>query len=288
MKILILGASGAVGLPLYQKLSSMPGYSVHGTYNSNPVNEHDAAWHKYTMGETSIEHILQSVRPNIVISSLNGDFETQLAEHEKICEHIKNTGGRLIFISTANVFDGDVTGGHSEIKKPHPASRYGIFKYKCEKLIQEVLPADSLIIRIPKVVDTATVNAWLDQARTGSPAIYNNLRLSLNSAGSIANAIAHCIATNTNGVVHLTSHDSMTFASIIEMLCGNYSMQNGEPLSVFGGPSLDLSISEYCKMLSIDGGVLHGERNEIDLSLASVNTEIASLFDISCAEVLRL
>jgi len=279
MKILIFGASGTVGRPLFNVLTEK--YEVYGTFNKNkPYGIIDKYWHKYDMTDsTPINAIFETIKPDLIISSLTGDFGQQLAAHKEMAAYLQ-VSGRIIFISTANVFDGDVKGKHSENSAPHPISSYGKFKQTCENLLQAALGNRCLIIRLPKIMDKATAEKWLTQAETGNPPIYENLYLSFNTAKNVASAINHCVDIGKTGLLHLTSNDDISINDCMQLLLtqknktAEYTPQR-------------LTTESYCNLLGCQDISLlrHGGDNKFRLSMVCTDADV-NQFNITCKEVL--
>jgi len=272
MKILILGASGTVGNPLFHTLKCETDYEIHGTFHKNkPTDAVSNHWHEYnTADNTRLKSILKSINPDIIISSLNANFEEQLDAHK----HIQETKAHIIFISTANVFDGDIRGGHTEDKATYPISNYGKFKETCEAMFPK-----GLIIRLPKILDAATVEKWTHDALTGQSPIYSNLYMSLNTPQNVADAIKFCIDTGKMGTLHLTSTDSISIdCAVRQMLAHKGIPANYTPA--------ELSIQSYCNLLGCHNPeqLRHNNDNTFRLGLTSKNRDIISRFQISCAE----
>ncbi|MCL2284961.1 MAG: sugar nucleotide-binding protein [Firmicutes bacterium] len=281
MKILILGASGTVGLPLFNKLSQK--YEVHGSFNRNkPECAQNDYWHKFDISDiSSLDIILQAIKPHMVISSLTGNFEQQILIHQRLNEYLQTTGGRVIFISTANVFDGDVTGQHAEMDAPYPISGYGKFKQACEELLQAGLGDNCLIIRLPKIIDSETAEQWLKQAETGDPPVYANLYMSFNTPENVANATAYCVAAGKHGVLHLTSRDSISISQCMDILLANANKKNGYTPQ-------ELTVESFCALLGCEDTALlrHNSDGQFRMELICTDPEILSRFGISCNDVL--
>ena len=297
MKILILGASGTVGKPLFYTLSEK--YEVHGTFNRNkPTDVPDAYLHKFDISDiASLDAILSAVKPNLIISSLAGNFEQQLEIHKHLEKYLWEADGRMIFISTANVFDGDVTGQHSEAKAPHPISQYGKFKQACEALLQMGLGDRCLIVRLPKIMDNKTAAQFLKQAETGDPPVYENLYMSFNTAKNVANAIKYCVDTDKCGVLHLTSHDSISISECMELLLAQadkearlrarFVQNNFLADKKAGYTPQRLTVDSFCALLGCDDLSLlrHNTDNEFRMDLVCTDVNISARFGISCKEI---
>ena len=271
-KILILGASGVVGKPLFDTLKA--DYDVHGTYNRNkPVHACDNHWHHYDTAATSrLKAIMDEVAPDLVISSLNANFEQQLEAHKFLC----STSVQVVFISTANVFDGDIRGQHPESKATYPVSRYGRFKQACEAMFPS-----SLVIRLPKILDPATIDKWIQDAITGQPTIYSNLFVNFNTPENVANAIKYCVDVGMTGVQHLVSADCITVEDAVKHVLALRGT------SAEYTPAL-LTIESYCELLGCDDPKLlrHSGDNIFNLGMICTNDDILSRFSITCADAI--
>jgi len=82
---------------------------------------------------------LNTLKPEIVISCLRGNYDEQLILHTEISKYLKKSNGRLYFCSTTNVFDNDLSKPHYEDNMPSSCTEYGQFKIECEKRIIDIL-----------------------------------------------------------------------------------------------------------------------------------------------------
>ena len=112
-RILILGATGTVGTAIYRQLSQEKDWEIWGTYCSSKQKDSSMLRFSVEMPD-KIHSLLGQVRPDLVISSLRGNFDRQLTVHESIAGYLSANGGKIIFISTANVFDGNCKKKHYE------------------------------------------------------------------------------------------------------------------------------------------------------------------------------
>ena len=211
MKILILGASGLVGSAIYKKLADVKEYEVHGTYNRNkPEDFHDV--HKWDIADiTGLNELLSITSPDVIISSLTGDFVQQFAAHKAIADYLKKSGGRMIFISTVNVFDGAAGGNHSEAALPYPLSQYGDFKKNCEEMLMWTLGKNCLIARLPKILSNKDAENITRHIEKGN-GFYTNLFFNFNTPEKVAEAIKICIEKNKSGIAHMVGRGYMSDA----------------------------------------------------------------------------
>ena len=129
-KILILGGSGFIGNKLYKELNKF--YKTFSTYNILEKNKKNNQFFYFKMEELNLNIILNKIKPNIIISSLRGDFEIQIKTHREIYTYVKNNNCKIIFLSSSNVFDTFRHYPSYEHDKTFSESPYGIFKIKID------------------------------------------------------------------------------------------------------------------------------------------------------------
>ena len=132
MNILVLGASGLAGSAMMEAFQA-EGHNVSGTCRT-PT--HTALLPFDLDQPQAIVPLLERVRPDVVVSCLRGEFSRQLEAHRLLAEFLSRHHGTLVYLSTANVFDGDLSRPHYEGDPPRPHSAYGQFKAACETLLQ--------------------------------------------------------------------------------------------------------------------------------------------------------
>jgi len=280
MKILILGASGTVGRALFNVLSNK--YETYGTFNKNkPDSANEKHWLKYDIADKgSTDNILGTVKPDMIISSLTGNFENQLHAHERVVEYLKQHSGFCIFVSTANIFDGTPDGCHSEVDSPYPFSDYGKFKVECEDMIKSLGKNKYLIARLPKILAKHEIAKTTQHIKSGQP-IYSNLYMNLNTDENVANAVLYCIESGKSGIAHLTSHDYMSVDEYFRLLL----KQNNESIDY---KSETLTVDKYCSIFNRkDVSALRvSDDNNFYLTLKSINTDISMKFVLSCHDAI--
>ncbi|MBO9131484.1 sugar nucleotide-binding protein [Bacillus sp. 165] len=220
-KVLILGASGLIGRAIIEEFAR--DYDIYGTYNQSSIAlPLDKQFQLKVDQQVELEHILQRVQPDIVISSLRGEFQQQQKFHQHLVSLLRLTDARLYFLSTTNVFDGDDSKLHTEKDTPIPFSEYGKFKVQCESIIQYELQDRGIIIRLPQVWGTRSprFNQIKEQIskKEAIPAYRNLIRTSLLDV-TLAKQLRFIIEKELLGVFHLTTYDAITDENfIIELL----------------------------------------------------------------------
>ena len=209
--VLILGGSGLLGKALINEMNKHNGFQIHATYFENPSKLNKDRSIKLDIGDlTDVSNILNTVKPQSVISCLRGDYSKQLILHTKIAEHLKETDGRLYFFSTTNVFDKDLSKPYYEDDLPNSSTEYGQYKIACEKTLTEILHDNVCILRIPQIwgKDSPRMNNLLGLLRKNEKVVvYPTLFSNTNTDIMVAKQLYYIIETNGKGVFHLCAED---------------------------------------------------------------------------------
>lgn len=208
-RILILGASGFIGNAIYKELCSY--YKTFGTYNTeNDFFGDNSNFFHYNMREDDIFEILDSVKPTIIVSSLRGDFPSQIIAHSHIVEYLENQECKLIFISSANVFDTYSRYPSYEDDKTLSESIYGRLKIKIENMLLRLPKSKYVIVRLPMVfgVLSPRIEEIKKQLVEHSPIeVFPNLIMNVTSDKKLSQQIHYIINRDKSGIFHLGSTD---------------------------------------------------------------------------------
>ncbi|MEZ4792350.1 MAG: sugar nucleotide-binding protein [Gelidibacter sp.] len=219
-RILILGASGFLGNALYKELCSY--FKTFGTYcKPNAVLEKNKHFFQYNVEEDDVFEILKIVKPSIVISALRGDFHAQTIAHQHVTEYIKLHTCKIIFLSSANVFDGYSKFPSYEDDKTLSESIYGHFKIKIENMLLRLPKQQSMIVRLPMVFGSQSPRVKeLKQHIVDQTAveIFPNLILNVTTDYKVTQQIHYMINRNKSGVFHLGSTDLVHHDEFIQDL----------------------------------------------------------------------
>ncbi|MDF2856838.1 MAG: dTDP-4-dehydrorhamnose reductase [Neobacillus sp.] len=227
-KVLILGASGLVGRALINELKA--DFDLYGTFSSSPLTSLSEG-KSFRLEVQQIEimrQLIGSIKPDIVISFLRGNFDDQLQFHKELALELRNSQSRLYFFSTTNVFDGDFTKPHTETDTPISESDYGKFKIECEKMLKEILDDRAMIIRIPaiwgkssprwnRVLETINENKRIE--------LYSNLVYSNLLDVQLARQLRYIIENTLKGTFHLTSEDLINEGQFFEEMIGRLACE---------------------------------------------------------------
>ena len=208
--ILILGASGFIGNALYKELLSY--FSTYGTYcTQDGIFGDNKVFFKYDVTKDQLGPILQEVRPSVVVSAIRGENNAVYAAHQALTAYVaQHHYCRVLLLSSAQVFDANLTLPKYETDKPLAASDYGKHKLRLERLLLEHIPAQATILRLPVVLGVNSPRLiQLRQAAKHKAAfeVYPNLIMSVTTADKIAQQVHFIINRELDGIYHLASED---------------------------------------------------------------------------------
>jgi dTDP-4-dehydrorhamnose reductase len=153
-KILIIGASGLLGIRLYKVAKE--NYEVYGTFVRHELEGNNFFRLDVTNRKETFK-LIEKIRPNVVfdLHSITDVDYCELHPEEawlvnvdgtkNVAEACKTYGAKMVFISSDYVFDGTKS-NYSEKDKPKPLNYYGKTKAIAEKVI-ELLDVDNIIVR---------------------------------------------------------------------------------------------------------------------------------------------
>jgi dTDP-4-dehydrorhamnose reductase len=228
-RILILGGSGFIGRSLFMELHHY--FQVYGTYCTQ-VAEYGSnqVYYPYDTNKDDLTALLEKIRPTVIISSLRGDFNSQIEAHKELSSYVAdNHFCRLLFMSSAHVFDGKFELPSYEYDKPLAESAYGKFKISVERLLLESIPAQTTILRLPVVLGIQSPRIiQLRQAikHHASFEVYPNLTISLTTADKIAQQVHYIISKQLDGIFHLASNDMVHHEDLFREICSKLGDKN--------------------------------------------------------------
>ncbi len=222
--ILILGASGFIGNAIYSELCNY--FRTFGTYNlARREFESNQHFFQYNINNDDIYEILQATKPSIIISCLRGDFHAQTIAHQHIAEYLVEHDSKIIFLSSANVFDAYSKYPSYELDKTFSGSIYGHFKIKIENMLLRLPKQKSAIIRLPMVLGAQSprlkeIKLQLDT--NTAIEVFPNIIMNVTTDSKITQQIHYIINRNKYGIFHLGStdlvHHDEYFKDIVEQI----------------------------------------------------------------------
>ncbi|MCH1452925.1 MAG: sugar nucleotide-binding protein [Flavobacteriaceae bacterium] len=218
-RVLILGASGFIGNTLYKELNSY--YDTFGTYFTKKGFGNNHHFFHFDMEEGGLEIIIKEVKPKLIISALRGPFEALIETHQFLINLIDRSNCRLIFLSSANVFDTFEHFPSYEYDKTLSESIYGRFKIKIENDLLRLSPSKFVLARLPMVFGNQSPRIQeIDQAINQNKPIevFPNTIINVNNDIKLSQQIHYIINQQLTGVFHLGSTDLIHHFDFIKLL----------------------------------------------------------------------
>nr|WP_221898808.1 sugar nucleotide-binding protein [Robiginitalea sp. SC105] len=220
-----MGGSGFLGYALYRELCNY--FDTYGTYCSARSRFGDnGQFLHYDLLEDDIHQVLHEVRPHIIISALRGDFGAQIQAHAHLSEYLARNECRMLFLSSANVFDAYSKYPSYEFDKTLSESIYGRLKIRIENMLLR-LPAERMgILRLPMVFGNASPRIReIKEALDAGEAIevFPNLVINVTSADKLCQQVHYMINQDKHGVFHLGSRDLVHHEDFIREITGHLS-----------------------------------------------------------------
>lgn len=216
-KVLLLGANGLVGQAFAAALGEDD--------QIIPAAGHSAPEGGYRLPAEEPERlaeVLSREAPEIVISSMRGDFRRQMAFHAALADWMAGREARLLYVSTANVFDGDLSRPWTEADTPRPESSYGVFKRDCEAMLEEKLGERLIIFRLPAVwsPDCPRLRLLKEHSRSGAPHhTWRGDAVNVVLAEQIGNYARYVLAHDLRGIFHVGTRDTVDHFAFEKMVC---------------------------------------------------------------------
>jgi dTDP-4-dehydrorhamnose reductase len=228
-RILILGVSGFLGNAIYKELC--PYYSTFGTYRTPLLAfENNKQFYQYDFEEDDIFEILDAVKPTLIISALRGDFSAQLTVHKHLFEYISlKKKCKMVFLSSANVFDAYSKYPSYENDTTLSNSIYGHFKIRLEQLFLKLPSKKIAILRLPMVfgAQSPRVNELKLHLELDAPIeLFPNLIMNVISDQKVTQQLHYIINRNKHGIFHVGSKDLVHHDDFIKDLVSKISAKN--------------------------------------------------------------
>lgn len=217
-RILIFGGSGFIGNAIYKELCGY--FKTFGTYYT-PKKEFikNKQFIHFNAEEDDAFEILELVKPTIIISALRGEFSAQIIAHTHMIEYMTLHKTKMLFLSSANVFDAYSQYPSYENDKTLSNSVYGHFKIKIENMLMRLPKRQVAILRLPMVLGTHSprVEEIKSLIKEKEPIeVFPNLIMNVTSDYKVTQQIHYMINRNKYGIYHLGSQDLVHHETFIE------------------------------------------------------------------------
>jgi dTDP-4-dehydrorhamnose reductase len=220
-RILILGGSGFVGNAIYKELA--PFYNVHATYRS-PKGAYDKNkhFHEFDMETEDVSILLNSLKPQFIISAVRGNPHAQIDLHDRLGYWSAQNESRIIFLSSANVFDRFTNYPSYEHDKTLSESIYGRLKIKIENDLLRLPTSKYVICRVPMIYGANAprvqeLKAFLEAKQAIE--VFPNVVINATFIDKLARQIHYIINRRRRGIFHLGSNDLVHHIDLVRDIC---------------------------------------------------------------------
>lgn len=225
---MIIGGSGFIGQGLYNEL--YPYYDVHCTYcRESSEYDENHKFHQWDVETEPLGFLLNNLKPNIIISAFRGNFEAQISAHHEIITHLLRHECKLLFLSSANVFDAFTNFPSYEYDKTLSMSIYGRFKIKIENALLRLPNEKYNILRIPMIFGAGSPR--VEEIKTfhkiEEPVeVFPNVVINATILPKITQQIHYIINQEMEGVFHLGSSDLAHHEDLILDISEKLGLEN--------------------------------------------------------------
>lgn len=216
-KILLLGSSGLVGRTMEKALRE--------DYQIVPAAGHTEQEGGYCLPVEEpgkLAEVLEREDPEIVISTIRGDYRAQMRFHETLADWLAGTEKKLLYVSTANVFDGNLSRPWTEEDPPAPESDYGVFKRDCEVMLTEKLGGHLIIFRLAAVWDRdcPRVRQLEAHGRNGEAHhVWQGDAVNITLARQVGDYAKYVLEHDLKGIFHVGTTDTVDYFAFEKMVC---------------------------------------------------------------------
>jgi len=220
-KIAITGASGMLGTAMLDCFAKV--HSVFATSRSQGLSQTNIKWDMFDLLDFDVlMQWLNHIQPDVVIhcaAMVNVDAcENQIdlarRTHAGTTEVISNTiskwGGRLIYISSDGVFDGNKKEIYIENDMPNPLSVYGQTKYEGEKVVlnneKGIVLRTNIFGWNPK--NNFTFAEWILKALIEKKQLnmFTDVFFTPIHVSHVADTVLKLLNTDLSGIYHITGN----------------------------------------------------------------------------------
>ncbi|MCK0157647.1 sugar nucleotide-binding protein [Cellulophaga sp. F20128] len=227
-KILILGASGFIGNAIYKELCAY--YDTYGTYCFNEKEfKGNGQFFKYDVEQTDIYELLDRIKPDYIISAIRGNFAAQVLAHQHIVEFISTYNCKLLYLSSANVFDAYSKYPSYELDKTLSLSIYGRLKIKIENMLLRLPKSKAIIVRLPMVFgnNSPRIKEIKTLLNAKEPIeVFPNLIFNVTHIEKLTQQIHYIINQNKTGIFHLGSNDLVHHEDFVKDIIKKIGLYN--------------------------------------------------------------
>lgn len=227
-KILIFGGSGFLGNAIYKELNSY--YDTYATYytSKSSFNKNNK-FYLFNFESNPVSLLLETIQPDIIISAVRGNFISQIHFHNELISWTYRNETKIIFLSSANVFDRFSNYPSYEYDKTLSESTYGHFKIKIENALMRLPLKKHLIARLPMIYGHGSerIHELKTLHHLKSPIeVFPNVVTNATTLSRFTQQIHYLINRNKSGLYHLGSKNLTHHGELIEEICKTLQLNN--------------------------------------------------------------
>ncbi|MBI2063494.1 MAG: SDR family oxidoreductase [Candidatus Yanofskybacteria bacterium] len=230
---IVTGASGLLGSQLLQNLKSQ-NYETLAVFNQNPelVSSGVKKINCDIRDKKAVWALKNLINPSALIIHCAAITNVDLCEKEKemceavniggtrnVCELARQTDSKIIYISTASVFDGKA-GNYKETDTASPVNCYNLSKVKGEEIISSY--EKGIIVRVIPLGlhlsgrKPSSFLEWLvDSFRNNLDVnIFTDVKINPLTVTTVADMVIKAAALMESGLLHLGSRDVVSKAEV--------------------------------------------------------------------------
>ena len=216
--LLVTGASGLLGSHIVRRAGGK--FELIAAYRSHPVMFPDARCVPLDLADRkSVENLFRTAKPGLVIHTAALADVDYCEDHPDeawavnaegtayVARACRETGARLVHISTDAVFDGS-RGMYAEDDEPRPINIYARTKFEAERRVRETCP-ESLIVRTAFYGSGLSwrkgLAQWaLDRLRSGEPfPMFTDVFFSPIYVGDLVEILFESYRKGLSGIYHV-------------------------------------------------------------------------------------
>ena len=251
-KILIIGASGEIGLQLFKDLKKL-GYSCKGTSRKKNNSHNFLTYNLLDNIEEKIKledytYCIFCCAETSILKCKNDFHKSKYINVDRTIDAIDkcvNSGMKVLFFSSDKVFPGKEP-FYSIDHKPRPLTKYGEYKLFVENFMKDNHKDSSCILRLTKVISRKTplLIKWIEKANKGDKIIaYSDEYISPLPIEMLSKQINIIIKKKATGIYQLGGKENITYFEF----CKNFFKNQKDVLKLIS-PEVTNSISPHSSL----------------------------------------
>lgn len=224
---------------------------MYGTFRTDDLqHEKNKRLFQWDLETETVSILLEELQPDVIISALRGNFEAQLHAHFEIIAYILERQKKLIFLSSANVFDTFTNYPSYEYDKTLSHSIYGRFKIKIENALLRLPNELYNIVRLPMIYGhkSPRIKTLKQQYELHEPIeVFPNVVINATTHDKFSQQLHFIINRELKGVFHLGSQNLIHHKQLVEDILEGLKLENPMIKNVY-----DSNDDRYIAVLSKD------------------------------------